>query len=217
MHGNMLTLNGKKMAKSTGNSILPGELISGNNEILNKPFHPTVARFFMLQAHFRSILDFSNDALEASEKGYYRLMNAVNDLDKLEASTTSTIDIASWKQHCYDAMNDDFNTPILIAHLFEGVKHINQIKESKTSLSNKDLKDFIETFNAFTFDILGLENVSVQDSSNKLSGVVELLIGMRNNARDNKDWALSDKIRDELLGLGIQLKDGKEGTSFSVN
>jgi cysteinyl-tRNA synthetase len=217
MHGNMLTLNGKKMAKSTGNSILPGELISGNNEILNKPFHPTVARFFMLQAHFRSILDFSNDALEASEKGYYRLMNAVNDLDKLEASATSTIDIASWKQHCYDAMNDDFNTPILIAHLFEGVKHINQIKENKASLSDKDLKDFIETFNAFTFDILGLENVSVQDSSNKLSGVVELLIGMRNNARDNKDWALSDKIRDELLGLGIQLKDGKEGTTFSVN
>ena len=144
-------------------------------------------------------------------------MNAVNDLDKLEASATSTIDVASWKQHCYDAMNDDFNTPILIAHLFEGVKHINQIKENKASLSNKDLKDFIETFNAFTFDILGLENVSVQDSSNKLSGVVELLIDMRNNARDNKDWALSDKIRDELLALGIQLKDGKEGTTFSVN
>ncbi len=217
MHGNMLTLNGKKMAKSTGNSILPGELISGNNEILNKPFHPTVARFFMLQAHFRSILDFSSDALEASEKGYNRLMNAVNDLDKLEASATSTIDIASWKQQCYDAMNDDFNTPILIAHLFEGVKYINQIKENKASLSDKDLKDFIETFNAFTFDILGLENVSVQDSSNKLTGVVELLIGMRNNARDNKDWALSDKIRDELLALGIQLKDGKEGTTFSVN
>ena len=113
-------------------------------------------------------------------------------------------------------MNDYFNTPILIAHLFEGVKYINQIKENKASLSANDLKDFIEIFNTFIFDVLGLENVSIQDNSDKLSGVVEMLIGMRNDARANKDWALSDKIRDELLALGIQLKDGKEGTTFSV-
>ncbi len=217
MHGNMLTLNGKKMAKSTGNNILPSEIISGNNEILNKPFPATVARFFMLQAHYRSVLDFSSDALEASEKGYNRLMNAVNDLEVLEPKSKSTFDISAWKQQCYTSMNDDFNTPILIAHLFEGVKLINLIKENKASLSSMDLKDFTQTFNAFIFDILGLENVSVQDNSNKLSGVVEMLIGMRNDARENKDWALSDKIRDELLTLGIQLKDGKDGTTFSVN
>ena len=217
MHGNMLTLNGKKMAKSTGNNILPAELISGENDILSKAFPATVARFFMLQAHYRSILDFSNDALEAAERGYYRLMNAVNELDKLSSSTSSSIDIVAWKQLCYDAMNDDFNTPILIAHLFEGVKYINQLKDGKATLSESDLKEFKDTMSAFIFDVLGLENVSVQDNSDKLTGVVEMLIGMRNDARANKDWALSDKIRDKLQELGIQLKDGKEGTTFSVN
>ncbi len=217
MHGNMLTLNGKKMAKSTGNNILPSEIISGENDILSKAFPATVARFFMLQAHYRSILDFSNDALEAAEKGYNRLMNAVNDLKNLSHSDTSSISIKAWKQQCYDAMNDDFNTPILIAHLFEGVKFINQLKESKATLNVQDLKEFIDTINAFIFDVLGLENVSQQDNSDKLNAVVEMLISMRNNARANKDWALSDKIRDELLDKGIQLKDGKDGTTFSVN
>jgi cysteinyl-tRNA synthetase len=217
MHGNMLTLNGKKMAKSTGNNILPSEIISGKNKILKKPFHPTVARFFMLQAHYRSILDFSSDALEAAEKGYLRLMNAIGDIDKLNSSSSSSINIKVWKQQCYDAMNDDFNTPILIAHLFEGVKYINQIKENKETISEVDLQEFKSVLNAFVFDVLGLENVSTQNNSNKLSGVVELLIGMRNDARANKDWALSDKIRDELLVLNIQLKDGKDGTTFSVN
>jgi len=216
MHGNMLTLNGKKMAKSTGNNILPDEIITGNNDILSKPFSATVARFFMLQAHYRSILDFSNDALEAAEKGYNRLMNAVNDLDVLKTAKQSSLDIKAWKQLCYDAMNDDFNTPILIAHLFEGVRYINQLKEDKATLSKEDLEEFKESFNAFIFDILGLENVSIHDNSDKLSGVVEMLIGMRNDARANKDWALSDKIRDELLAIGIQLKDGKDGTIFSV-
>ncbi len=216
MHGNMLTLNGKKMAKSTGNNILPSEIISGNNDILSKAFPATVARFFMLQAHYRSILDFSNDALVAAEKGYNRLMNGINDLDELKAAPISSLDIEPWKNSCYEAMNDDFNTPILIAQLFEGVRYINQMKESKTSLNDADLKEFKNVFNAFTFDVLGLENVSIQDNSDKLSGVVEMLIGMRNDARTNKDWALSDKIRDELLEIGIQLKDGKEGTTFSM-
>ena len=217
MHGNMLTLNGKKMAKSTGNNILPSEIISGKNTILKKPFHPTVARFFMLQAHYRNILDFSSDALEAAEKGYLRLMTAIGDVDKLNSSSSSSINIKAWKQQCYDAMNDDFNTPILIANLFEGVKYINQLKENKETISEVDLHEFKSVLNIFVFDVLGLENVSSQNNSNKLSGVVELLIGMRNDARENKDWALSDKIRDELLALNIQLKDGKDGTTFSVN
>ncbi|MCL4126843.1 UNVERIFIED_CONTAM: hypothetical protein GTU68_011086 [Idotea baltica] len=216
MHGNMLILNGKKMAKSTGNFILPDEIISGKNNILSKPFPATVSRFFMLQAHYRSILDFSNDALEASEKGYIRLMNAVNQLENIAPTKTSSIEIASWKQSCYDAMNDDFNSPILIAQLFDGVKIINALVEKKDTLTADDLQNFKATFNAFIFDILGLENVTSNDSSDKLKNVVELLINMRNEARVNKNWALSDQIRDELAEAGVHLKDGKEGTTFSL-
>ncbi|MCK5814564.1 MAG: cysteine--tRNA ligase [Flavobacteriaceae bacterium] len=220
LHTNMLTLNGQKMAKSTGNNILPGEIISGNNNILKKAFSASVTRFFCMQAHYRSILDFSSDALEASEKGFIKLMEAVNTLKKIEASDTSTLDINNWKEKCYAAMNDDFNTPILIAHLFEGVKFVNLLKEGKATLSASDLELLSETMNIFVFDVLGLENSASSENNggeDKLSGVVEMMITMRKNARDNKDWALSDQIRDELLALGIQLKDGKDGTTFSIN
>ncbi|MET2984490.1 cysteine--tRNA ligase [Aureibaculum conchae] len=216
MHGNMLTLNGKKMAKSTGNNILPDEIITGNNTILNKPFPATVARFFMLQAHYRSVLDFSSDALEASEKGYYKLMNAVNQLEDIHEGKTSTVDIEVWKQSCYNAMNDDFNSPILIAQLFEGVKIINTLIEKKETLASDDLETFKSIFNTFIFDVLGLENVTVIDNSEKLNNVVELLINMRNDARINKNWELSDQIRDQLAEAGVQLKDGKDGTTFSL-
>lgn len=217
MHANMLLLNSQKMAKSTGNFVLPKEIITGNNSVLSKAFAPSVVRFFNMQAQYRSILDFASDALEASEKGYYKLMEAVNTLASIENAKTSTFNVASWRQQCYDAMNDDFNTPILIAHLFEAVKVINQIKENKASLNLEDLELFKVTINAFVFDVLGLTNETKQDSSDKIDGVVELLIKLRKEARDNKDWALSDQIRDELLALGIQLKDGREGTTFSMN
>ena len=220
MHANMLTLNGKKMAKSTGNNILPNELFTGDNSILSKPFSPAVARFFMLQAHYRSILDFSNDALLASEKGFQRLMEGLNDLEKLEAANgQNDFDVAAWRQECYDAMNDDFNSPILIAKLFDAVKHINLIKESKEKIDENNLSLLKETMNSFVFDVLGLvdENRSQESSADKLSGVVELLIRLRADARANRDFAAADKIRDELIALGIQLKDGKEGTSFQVN
>ena len=218
IHANMLIMNGKKMAKSTGNYILPGEIFTGENSNITKAFSPSVARFFMLQAHYRSILDFTNDGLLASEKGYYRLMDAVNLLESLKASSTSTMDMASWKQSCYDAMNDDFNTPILIANLFEGVKYINQIKDGSASISEEDLITLKETIKAFAFDILGLENSAKKETgTDKLSGAVEVLIKLRQEARANKDFALSDKIRDELATVGIELKDGKEGTTFSVN
>ncbi len=218
MHGNMLTMNGKKMSKSTGNSILPNEIFTGDNEHITKGFSASVARFFMLQAHYRSILDFSNDAILASEKGYNRLMEAIGLLPKLTTSNNSTFDVQAWKQNCYDAMNDDFNSPVLIAHLFEAVKVINLIKDGKESLTKVDMKGFNDALNGFIFDILGLEKTeSGNNNSNQLFGVVEMLIEMRNQARADKDWTLSDKIRDELLALGIQLKDGKEGTSFSVN
>jgi len=218
LHANMLTLNGKKMSKSTDNNIYPNEIFSGENNILSKSFNPSVVRFFMMQAHYTSILDLSNDALLASEKGYYRLMEGLKSLEELESSTTSDFDVSKWQQSCYDAMNDDFNTPILIANLFEAVKHINLIKEGKEQLTKEDktlLKSILYTF---IYDVLGLENHSASEgSSNTLSGVVELLITLRNNARANKDFATSDKIRDELLVLGVQLKDGKEGTTFSIS
>ncbi len=221
MHANMLTLNGKKMAKSTGNNILPGEIFTGENDILSKAFSPSVTRFFMMQAHYRSILDFSNDALEASEKGFHKLMEAIDVIDDLPKGNTSSFDISAWKQRCYDAMNDDFNTPILIATLFEAVKFINQTKEGKAEISAEDHTTLKQTVHAFVFDVLGLTAVgtaaSSEDGDDKLSGAVELLIRLRAEARANKDFATSDKIRDELAALGVQLKDGKEGTTFSVN
>ena len=217
MHANMLTLNGKKMAKSTGNNILPREILTGQNTILSKAFSASVARFFMLQAHYRSILDFSDDAIVAAEKGYNRLMEALNLLKEISASDNSTIDVPSWKQSCYDAMNDDFNTPILIAQLFEGVKYINLLNDGKETLTDADLKLFTKAMNAFVYDVLGLEDEKASDSNNdKLEGTVNMLIEMRKQARDNKNFALSDQIRDQLIALGIQLKDGKEGTTFSV-
>jgi len=218
MHTNMLNLNGKKMSKSTGNSILPSEIYDGNNDILSKTFSPSITRFFMMQAHYSSVLDLSNDALLAAEKGFFKLIEAVKGLGNLKTLSTSSINISAWKQKCYDAMNDDFNTPILIANLFEGIKYINLIKEDKESITSADLEEFRTTLNTFVFDVLGLENSKeTSEGESKLSGVVEMLIKMRKEARDNKDWTLSDKIRDELLTLGIQLKDGKDGTTFSVN
>lgn len=218
LHANMLTLNGKKMAKSTGNNILPNEIFTGESPLLSKAFHPSAVRFFMMQAHYTSILDISNDALLASEKGYHKLMEAANQVSQLPVANSSDFDVASWKQKCYDAMNDDFNTPIAIAHLFEAVKHINLIKEGKERITESDKNLLTQTLNDFIFDVLGLENsTEASNDSGKLSGVVEMLIGMRNDARVNKDFALSDQIRDELSDLGIQLKDGKDGTTFTVS
>ncbi len=218
MHANMLTLNGRKMSKSTGNFILPNEMFTGENDILKKPFSPTVTKFFMYQAHYRSILDFSSEALEASEKGFNRLMDAYRMLDGLETSEKTSLDIQSWKKACYAAMDDDFNSPILIAHLFEAVKFINSIKEGKEKISKEDLQVLKKTMHDFLFEVMGLQDVSSEISldGEKLSAAVELLIELRDQARANKDFATSDKIRDQLSDKGIQLKDGKEGTTFQL-
>ena len=218
MHANMLELNGSRMSKSTGNYINPAELFSGENDIMSKGFSPGVIRFFMMQAAYRSVLDLTNDGLLAAEKGFQRLMDAIGLINSLKTEAESTLDIVKWKQSCYNAMNDDFNTPILIANLFEGAKYINQIKNGKESITKADLDILKTTLYTFTFDILGIENTSTTtNNSDKLSGAVEILIRMRQDARANKDFALSDKIRDELAEAGIQLNDGKEGTSFSTN
>jgi len=217
MHANMLTLNGQKMAKSTGNNILPNEIFTGNNPNLSKAYSPSVARFFMLQAHYRSILDFSNDALMASEKGFNRLMDTFRNIDQLPVSNTSSFSVDEWKQRCYNAMNDDFNSPILIATLFDAVKYINAIKEGDEKISQQDLDLLKNTMHDFIFEVLGLVDSTIvnEDRTQKLSGTIELLIKLRAEARSNKDFATSDQIRDQLLSLGIQLKDGKEGTTFS--
>ena len=217
MHANMLTLNGKKMSKSTGNNILPSEIYDGGSPFLSKAFSPNVARFFMMQAHYRSILDFSNDGIVAAEKGFNRMMEGLDILNTLVPNNSSSIDITSWKKACYDAMNDDFNTPILIAQLFEGIRLVNLVKDGKETITTEDLNTLSQTLHAFIFDVIGIKNENVMaNNSDKLEGMVEMLIAMRLEARANKNFALSDQIRDQLLALGIQLKDGKEGTTFSI-
>ncbi|MFD2550227.1 cysteine--tRNA ligase [Bizionia sediminis] len=216
MHANMLELNGARMSKSTGNYINPAELLSGENNIMSKAYNPSVVRFFMMQASYRSVLDLTDAGLESSEKGFKRLMEAIKLVAKLPTAANSTFQISEWQQACYQAMNDDFNTPILIAHLFEAVKYINQINEGNATITASDLALLQNTLNTFVFDVLGLEELEKADTaSTKLSGAVELLIKLRQEARANKDFALSDQIRDELALLGIQLKDSREGTTFS--
>ncbi|MEL0457188.1 cysteine--tRNA ligase [Flavobacteriaceae bacterium SZ-1-7] len=218
MHANMLQLNGQRMSKSTGNTVNPDELLSGNNSFFSKAYSPSVIRFFNAQSSYRSVLDLTDDGLLASEKGFYRLMDAINLMASLKSSKTSSIDVKAWKQKCYDAMNDDFNSPILIAHLFEACKYINQIKEGSETISEEDLNMLKETMNSFAFDVLGLVNSAKNETgTDKLAGAVDVLIKLRQEARANKDFALSDKIRDKLAEVGIQLKDGKDGTTFSIN
>ncbi|MDT0556117.1 cysteine--tRNA ligase [Patiriisocius hiemis] len=219
MHANMLNLNGQRMSKSTGNTVNPDELLSGKNKFFSKAYSPSVIRFFNAQSSYRSVLDLTDNGLLASEKGYNKLMDAYRTLDTLEASKTSSINIDSWKKSCYDAMDDDFNSPVLIAQLFEAVKHINAITEKKETISSEDLATLKQTMHDFIFDVLGLLDSASEtgNDGNKLDSAIALLIELRNNARANKDFATSDRIRDELQEAGIQLKDGKEGTTYSLN
>ena len=220
LHANMLTLNGQKMAKSTGNNILPDAIFSGDNDIFTKAFTPSVVRFFLLQAHYRSIVDLSEDALLASEKGFIRLQEGMQTLKQLTSSeTTSGFDFDAWETKCYAAMNDDFNSPILIAQLFDAVRFINAVKNETATISLEDQDKLSHKMHEFVEDIMGIlldgpENQSAVSTA--LEGTVSMLIDIRKTARDNKDFATSDRIRDELLALGVQLKDGKDGTGFSL-
>jgi len=218
MHTNMLTMNGLRMSKSTGNYILPLELLSGENSFFEKKFQPNVVRFCFLQAHYRSVLDISNEAMIASEKGLNRLLEGVKLLNNIQPKSSSSFSVNDWITSCYEAMNDDFNTPILIANLFEGVRYINLLNDNVATLNEEDLKLFSKSVNQFLFEVLGLKDEkAVENNNEKLEGVVNMLIQMRNEARANKDFALSDQIRNQLITLGIQLKDGKEGTTFSIH
>ncbi len=217
LHANMLTLNGQKMSKSTGNTLLPNELFSGENDKLSKAFSPMVVRFFMLQAHYRSTLDLSDSALLAAEKGFAKLMAATELVDKLKSKAASSIDIESWIAKCYSAMNDDFNTPILIAHLFEAVKMINSVQADLESLNASDLEKLQSKFKSFVFDILGLKNEAQKEGNDALlNSVINTLIALRQQAKLKKDWASADLIRIELAKLHIELKDTKEGTTWTL-
>jgi len=215
MHANMLTLNGKKMSKSTGNTLLPDELFSGNNDLMDKGYHPMVVRFFMMQAHYRSVLDFSSEALNASEKGYTRLMNAIKDLSNLKTSDESSVNVKELVNSFYQSMNDDFNTPILIAKLFDAVKYINNIKDGKATITKADLHLLSDKMTAFTFDVLGLSFIDKADES-KLEPLMEIILDLRKQAKVNKDYATSDFIRDKIVEAGINIKDTREGTTWSL-
>lgn len=218
LHANMLTMNGQRMSKSTGNYILPMQLVSGENDFFEKPFHPGIVRFCFLQAHYRSVLDISNDAMLASEKGFNRLMDGIKNLDLIESSNQSTFDVQNWLKECYAAMDDDFNTPILISHLFDAVRVINGAKAGTEKLNSDDIEVLKKSLNEFVYDVMGLNSDETSNGNNdKLDGTIQLLIKMRNQARADKNWALSDQIRDELAAIGIQLKDGKDGTEYSLN
>ncbi|WP_374465545.1 cysteine--tRNA ligase [Chryseobacterium sp.] len=218
MHANMLTMNSQRMSKSTGNYILPMQLVTGDNDFFEKPFHPSIVRFCFLQAHYRSVLDISNDAMIASEKGFIRLMEAVKVLNFITADDTkqSGFSLQEWKNKAYDALTDDFNSPILIAHLFEAVKYIFALNDGKETISTADLEDLKTTLNAFIFDVLGLQTVE-ENNNEKLDQTLKVLIELRNQARKSKNFELSDQIRDKLLAEGIELKDGRDGTSYVLN
>ena len=217
MHNNMITINGQKMARSLGNFITLDELFTGSNETLTQAYSPMTIRFFILQAHYRSTIDFSNEALQASEKGLERLMTAVKTLEELKPSEKSTVNIQSLKEKCFAALDDDINSPVAIAHLFDGVKMINSIKAGNEKISVEDLDELKSFFNSMVFDILGFKEEQSDSGDNAVLGKsIELLLTLRNEAKANKDWGTADKIRDELIAIGVEIKDTKDGVDWKL-
>ncbi len=224
MHNNMLTINGQKMAKSLGNFITLEQLFTGENDLLEQAYSPMTIRFFTLSAHYRSTVDFSNDALKASEKGYLRLMNAIADLSRITTADASDAHTAEFvgqlRQKCYDAMNDDLMTPAVISSLFEACHVINTLLDHKAQISADDLKELSDTIHLFTYDILGLkdERAANNDAREEAYGkVVDMVLALRAKAKANKDWATSDQIRDALAENGFEVKDTKDGVTWKLN
>jgi cysteinyl-tRNA synthetase len=218
MHGNMLTVQGRKMAKSEGNGFTPEELVTGNHKLLDQGYSPMTVRFFMLQCHYASTLDFSNEALRAAEKGYKRMMEGYKAAASLKASEKSTVEIGAIAQACAAAMNDDFNTPILISKLFEAVKTVNLIQSGAEQATEKDIADLQKLMDDYIFAVLGFrkEQENTDSQEDLTPGLMELLINLRKSAKLNRDFTTADQIRDELSRLGISLKDTAEGTSFHL-
>jgi cysteinyl-tRNA synthetase len=216
IHNNLITINGQKMSKSLGNFITLEELFAGNHEALSKAYDPMVLRFFILQAHYRSTIDFSDEALQAAEKGFSRLTQSYKLFSRIASSEKSSVDIQKWINGCYEVMNDDINTARLIAELFEGCRLINLVNDGKETISHDDLLIFSSTFTSFVCDVLGLNlNQDAQDN-NKMDGLMQLLIEIRQQSRLNKDFATSDLIRNKLTEIGIQIKDTKDGAEWQI-
>lgn len=211
MHANMLTVNGQKMSKSLGNSFLPHELFAGDHAFLEKGYSPQVVRFFMMQAHYRSTLDFSNEALSAAEKGYDRMMSAVDALESCSAGAAGEVDIEALTNRCYAAMGDDFNTPILIAELFEAVRIINGCKNGQLTLSQDQIDGLRKIMHSFLFDVLGIEKQIVGGDSELPNLMMEAVFEVRKGLKEKKDYATADMLRDSFAKRDIAIKDTKEG------
>ena len=217
MHTNMLTVNGVRMSKSAGNGFLPKELFTGNHPLLERGYSPMTVRFFMAQSHYRSTLDFSNEALQASEKGFSRLMEGYSRLQKLTASAASSVETVGLRAKCEEAMNDDFNSPIVISHLFDALRAINLVHDGKETISATDLEELKSVFKTFIEDVLGLKSETEASAGNEAyKKAIDLLLNMRLEAKRNKDWATSDKIRNELTALGFEIKDTKDGFEWKI-
>lgn len=217
VHTNMLTVNGVRMSKTAGNGFLPDELFTGNHRLLERGYSPMTVRFFMCQSHYRSTLDFSNEALIAAEKGYKRLMEGLSRIDKIEPSESSSVSVAEIKDSCYAAMNDDFNTPTLVAHLFDAVRVINSAIDKTETLTSEDIKALKALMHTFTFDILGLKDESEASADGDvIDGLMSLILDIRKTSRETKDWATSDLIRDKLKEAGVQVKDTKDGAEWRL-
>jgi len=217
MHNNMITINGQKMARSLGNFITLDQFFSGDHELLEQPYSPMTVRFFILQAHYRSTVDFSNEALQAAEKGFQRLMKGIEILKKLIPSDRSTVNVNELSRKCYEAMDDDLNTPVLLSYLFEGVKYINSVSDGSETLNSDDLESLKKLFNTFVFEILGLKDEAECKNDEKLTGeLMKIIIDLRQNAKISKDFKTSDKIRVELKKAGVILKDKKDGAEWEL-
>ncbi len=218
VHNNMITINGQKMGKSLGNFITLEEMFTGSHKMLTQGYSPMTIRFFVLQAHYRSTLDFSNEALQAAEKGLDRLMKGVETLGKLKPAAQSSVEVQELADRCRAAMDDDLNSPMVISALFDWVRIINQVAEGQQSLTAEDLETLRRTVHLYVFDILGLrdEKAAGAAGNDMVTPLVEMLLSMRQKAKADKDWATSDKIRDELTAIGIRVKDRKDGVDWEI-
>lgn len=223
MHNNMITINGQKMGKSLGNFITLEQFFTGNHPTLQQAYGPMTIRFFILQAHYRGTVDFSNEALQSSEKGLERLMEGMDNLERIVPTTSdeqTAVFVRALRQKCYDAMNDDLNTPIVISNLFDACRIINTLVDKKASISADDLKELTDTMHLFAFDLLGLKDEKSTNNDARedaYAKAIDMLLELRAKAKVNKDWATSDKIRDDLSAFGFEIKDTKDGCTWRLN
>jgi cysteinyl-tRNA synthetase len=218
MHNNMITINGQKMGRSLGNFITLDQFFSGDHKGLEKPYSPMTIRFFILQAHYRGTLDFTNDSLQASEKGMLRLLSAAGDIDSVKPGASTTFPIDKLISDCNSAMNDDMNTPVLMAHLFNGTKWINGLKTGRDSITSDDLVRLKSLYEKYVYTILGLRKPASDQKGPEIShALIEMILQLRTEAKNNRDYSTADRIRDSLSGMGITIKDQKDGTEWEIN